>query len=80
MRFFPKYLCIAPAVLFLAGLLFAYGCDCAISGGTPNGKVCILGPDDVPFSVDLDGNGSGSFTPADGTSCSDYKICEAELL
>lgn len=70
----------APAILFLAGLLFAYGCDCTISGGTPNGTVCVLNPNSEPFEVQLDGSGSGSFTPADGSGCSDYKICDAFLL
>ena len=61
-----KSLRAAPAILFLAGLLFAYGCDCTVSGGPANSAVCVLGPDDVPFAVCLDANGDGGFTPAEG--------------
>jgi len=75
-----KSLRAAPGILFLAGLLFAYGCDCTVSGGPANSAVCVLGPDDVPFAVCLDANGNGGFTPAEGSGCSDYKICDSFLL
>lgn len=67
-----------PAILFLAGMLFAYGCDCEISGGTPDGVVCVLDANGVPFAVCLDGSGNATFTPdPNGNGCSDYKICGA---
>jgi len=70
-----------PAILFLVGLLFAYGCDCDISGGTPNSAACVLNANSEPFEVQLDGNGHGSFTPdPNGNGCSDYKLCGAFLL
>ena len=70
-----------PAILFLGGLLFAYGCDCEITNGPANGSACVLNAAGEPFSVSLDGNGHGSFTPdPNGNGCSDYKICEALLI
>jgi hypothetical protein len=68
-----RFIKAVSVILFLTGLLFAYGCDCS-GHGQPNYTACLIAPDGTVTKFTTDNNGDFSFTPASGTSCSDYQV------